>query len=84
MYYRSLPAQIIDGKRIAGDVLKEIRVETDEWIAQGNRAPQLTVVLVGEDPASSVYVKNKAKAASKAGTYHSSFHFVISVFTLKI
>nr|XP_054773603.1 bifunctional methylenetetrahydrofolate dehydrogenase/cyclohydrolase, mitochondrial-like [Lytechinus pictus] len=62
-----LPAQIIDGKKIADDVLKEIKAETDEWIAQGNRPPQLSVVLVGEDPASSVYVKNKARAASRAG-----------------
>ncbi|XP_041485251.1 bifunctional methylenetetrahydrofolate dehydrogenase/cyclohydrolase, mitochondrial-like [Lytechinus variegatus] len=64
---RCLPAQIIDGKKIADDVLKEIKAETDEWIAQGNRPPQLSVVLVGEDPASSVYVKNKARAASRAG-----------------
>ncbi|XP_072165522.1 bifunctional methylenetetrahydrofolate dehydrogenase/cyclohydrolase, mitochondrial-like [Diadema setosum] len=60
-------AQLIDGKRIADDVLGEIKVENDQWVAKGNRPPSLSVVLVGEDPASSVYVKNKTKAAARAG-----------------
>ncbi|KAG8331964.1 hypothetical protein J6590_031209 [Homalodisca vitripennis] len=41
--------------------------ETDEWVAQGNRRPQLTAILVGEDPASTTYVKNKMKAAKQVG-----------------
>jgi len=62
-----LKAQIIDGARIAQDIRKELKVEVDEWVAQGNRRPHLTALLVGEDPASATYVKNKMQAAREIG-----------------
>ncbi|MEK0314260.1 bifunctional methylenetetrahydrofolate dehydrogenase/methenyltetrahydrofolate cyclohydrolase FolD [Cohnella sp. 56] len=61
-------AQIIDGKRIAGEIRGEIRRET-ESLAERRVKPGLAVVLVGEDPASQVYVRNKAKACEELGFY---------------
>lgn len=58
--------RIIDGKGIAADVRAEVAAKTQVLAAQGV-VPGLTVVLVGEDPASQIYVRNKDKAASGAG-----------------
>lgn len=54
-------AQLIDGKQIAEDIRGELRTQIADWVAAGHRAPQLTCVLVGEDPASQTYVRNKMK-----------------------
>lgn len=55
-------AKIIDGKKIAQDIREELREQVQLWMNKENqRAPQLTAVLVGEDPASHTYVKNKMK-----------------------
>ncbi|MDO5536118.1 MAG: bifunctional methylenetetrahydrofolate dehydrogenase/methenyltetrahydrofolate cyclohydrolase FolD [Desulfovibrionaceae bacterium] len=58
---------LIDGKKIAQDVREEIRIEVEEAGARGLRAPGLAVILVGEDPASQVYVRNKERACQQAG-----------------
>lgn len=58
--------QLLDGKAVAKAVRAEVRVAADRLRA-GGTAPGLRVVLVGEDPASQVYVKNKDRAATKAG-----------------
>ncbi|XP_050526028.1 bifunctional methylenetetrahydrofolate dehydrogenase/cyclohydrolase, mitochondrial [Daktulosphaira vitifoliae] len=63
----SCKAKIIDGKIIANTILKELKLETTEWIAKGHRAPCLVAVLVGEDAASKIYVNNKIKAAKVVG-----------------
>lgn len=62
-----LKAKLIDGKSIANTILKELRIETEEWVSKGNRTPQLVAVLVGQDPASQIYVKNKMNAAKVVG-----------------
>jgi methylenetetrahydrofolate dehydrogenase(NAD+)/5,10-methenyltetrahydrofolate cyclohydrolase len=67
--FYSKKAKIIDGRRIAKDIQQEIKVEIEEWLAAGHRRPQLTAVLVGDDPASSTYVRNKMKAAKNVGMY---------------
>lgn len=67
IFYYRLKAKLIDGKQIAKDIISELRQETEQWMAQGHRAPQLTAILVGEDPASTTYVKNKMKAAKEVG-----------------
>lgn len=54
-------AQIIDGKKIAEDIRTELRTQIEQWVAEGHRAPQLTALLIGEDPASRTYVNNKMK-----------------------
>lgn len=64
-----LKAKVIDGKSIANTILNELRVETQEWVLKGHRAPRLVAVLVGQDPASKIYVTNKMKAAKFVGYY---------------
>ena len=59
-------AQIIDGKAISQAVKDEIKARTAELSAKGITAT-LAVILVGEDPASQVYVKNKKKACEYCG-----------------
>ena len=61
------PARILDGKRIADTLLDELRVRVDARIAAGRARPGLAVVLVGGDPASQSYVRNKRRAAEKVG-----------------
>ncbi|KAG5683039.1 hypothetical protein PVAND_012346 [Polypedilum vanderplanki] len=63
-----IEAKIIDGKKISEEIKIELREQIKEWMQQENvRAPQLTCILVGEDSASQVYVKNKMKAANDVG-----------------
>lgn len=56
-------SQIIDGKKISAEIRNELSAQIKQWMADGNRAPQLTAILIGEDPASSVYVNNKMKVS---------------------
>src|SRR5690349_25015300 len=58
---------LIDGKAIAQDVRNEIRDEVAAWVAAGHEPPGLATVLVGDDPASAVYVNGKQKACAEAG-----------------
>ncbi|MGD8605713.1 MAG: bifunctional methylenetetrahydrofolate dehydrogenase/methenyltetrahydrofolate cyclohydrolase FolD [Myxococcales bacterium] len=60
-------AQLIDGKELAKEVRAEVKARAEAFRATHNRAPGLDVVLVGDDPASQVYVRNKERAASKCG-----------------
>jgi methylenetetrahydrofolate dehydrogenase (NADP+) / methenyltetrahydrofolate cyclohydrolase len=61
-----MAATIIDGKAIAAKVRGEVAAGVAELVAQGT-TPGLAVVLVGDDPASAVYVRNKGKAAAECG-----------------
>lgn len=60
-----MSAEIIDGKAVAQKVRTEVRTEADRLRERGV-VPGLAVVLVGDDPASQVYVRNKTKAAAEA------------------
>lgn len=62
-----MSAQILDGKITADQIRTEIAAEVQRWCAAGNPAPTLAAVLVGDDPASQVYVRNKEKACEKVG-----------------
>ncbi|MFS0773122.1 bifunctional methylenetetrahydrofolate dehydrogenase/methenyltetrahydrofolate cyclohydrolase FolD [Sphingomonas sp. 1P08PE] len=62
-----MTARIIDGKAIAADLRARIGREVVPFRAAAGRAPGLAVVLVGEDPASSVYVRSKGRATREAG-----------------
>lgn len=66
--------QIIDGKKLAGLVRQEWKSRAEQLIQQGIK-PGLAVIIVGEDPASSIYVKNKVKACSEAGIYSEVHRF---------
>ncbi|HSR65709.1 MAG TPA: tetrahydrofolate dehydrogenase/cyclohydrolase catalytic domain-containing protein, partial [Xanthomonadaceae bacterium] len=63
----SHPARILDGKRIADALLDDLKARVDARLAAGKPRPGLAVVLVGDDPASAVYVRNKRRAAEKVG-----------------
>jgi methylenetetrahydrofolate dehydrogenase (NADP+)/methenyltetrahydrofolate cyclohydrolase len=58
----------INGKEIVATIRAEIKMEVDGLMAQDLR-PGLAVILAGDDPASAVYVRNKAKACEEAGIY---------------
>ena len=62
-----MPAKILDGKRIADDLLADLKRQVDARIAAGKAPPGLAVVLVGSDPASQSYVRNKRRAAGIVG-----------------
>ena len=65
--YKSMSAQIISGKAIAEDMLNGIKSRITQRLGAGKRAPSLAVILVGGDPASSIYVRNKRLACEKVG-----------------
>src|SRR5512143_2371261 len=62
-----MSAKLIDGKAIAASVRAAVKEGVAAFTARTGVRPGLTVVLVGDDPASQVYVRNKGKAASEAG-----------------
>lgn len=59
--------EILDGRAVARKVVEGVATDAARFLEQHGRQPGLHVVLVGEDPASQVYVRNKEKAARKAG-----------------
>ena len=66
-YQYPMTAQILDGKAISADIRAELKTRIDAHTAQDETRPGLAVVLVGDDPASHVYVRNKERACSEAG-----------------
>jgi methylenetetrahydrofolate dehydrogenase (NADP+)/methenyltetrahydrofolate cyclohydrolase len=62
-----MSAQIINGKAIAEAMLDEMKTRVEARVARGKRAPTLAVILVGADPASHIYVRNKRLACEKVG-----------------
>ena len=68
-----MSAQIIDGKRIADNLLAEIRQTVVQRINNGQRPPGLAVILIGDHPASAIYVRNKRKACELTGVRSLAF-----------
>ena len=66
-------ANIIDGKRISAEIRAEIKAETEAFAAEHGYRPGLAVIIVGEDPASQVYVRNKRKACEEVGFYSEAY-----------
>lgn len=62
-----MSARIIDGEAIAAAVRADVATEIEAFMAQGRPAPKLAVVLVGDDPASHVYVRMKERDAASVG-----------------
>ena len=62
-----MTARVIDGKAIAAEIRAEVRSEVSALVARDGVTPGLATVLVGEDPASRVYVSAKRKACAQAG-----------------
>jgi methylenetetrahydrofolate dehydrogenase (NADP+)/methenyltetrahydrofolate cyclohydrolase len=68
-----MSARIIDGKSIATNLRQQVRAQIDKRLVAGQRRPGLAVVLVGNDPASEIYVKNKRRACEEAGLLSRSY-----------
>ena len=64
-----MTARILDGKRIADALLDSLKAQVDARLAAGKSRPGLAVVLVGDNPASQVYVRNKVKACEDNGLH---------------
>lgn len=62
-----MSANIIDGKQIGQEIRDEVKTAVDDRLKRGLSAPGLATVLVGENPASQVYVRSKQKACAEAG-----------------
>jgi len=58
---------IIDGKKVAQDIRAELKTDIDKIKGGGRGVPGLVAILVGEDPASQIYIRNKAKACDEVG-----------------
>lgn len=65
-------AIIIDGKKVSAQVKEQVKIETEELVKKGIK-PGLAVIIVGDDPASRVYVNNKKKACEKVGFLSKEF-----------
>lgn len=63
--------EILDGRQLAKDIRAELAAEVEQLTAGGTRPPHLAAVLVGDDPASQAYVRNKVRSCEKVG-YQSS------------
>ena len=59
--------ELIDGKKIADDIKKEIAIEVEKMVAEGQKRPHLAAVLVGHDGGSETYVAHKVKACEQCG-----------------
>lgn len=59
--------ELIDGKKIADDIKKEIAIQVEEMVAQGKKRPHLAAILVGHDGGSETYVAHKVKACEQCG-----------------
>lgn len=69
-------AKLISGLTIAKEIREELKQHIIEWEEEGHRAPHLTAVLIGEDPASHTYVNNKIKVSLVIVTHlFSTLHF---------
>ncbi|KFH20127.1 methenyltetrahydrofolate cyclohydrolase [Brucella abortus 544] len=66
-------AQLIDGKKLAEDVVSTVKTETEKTCGSDRRRSRYCVVIVGEDPASQVYVASKSRKAKECG-FHSVQH----------
>ena len=62
-----MPARIIDGAAVAAELRQDVRREVAQWVADGHEPPALATVLVGDDPASAIYVGGKQKACKEVG-----------------
>ena len=62
-----MSARIIDGRSLAAHIKREVRARTDALAATGALRPSLAVVMVGDNPASGIYVRNKRLACEEAG-----------------
>jgi methylenetetrahydrofolate dehydrogenase (NADP+)/methenyltetrahydrofolate cyclohydrolase len=59
--------KLLDGKKLSGELKDEIKIKVDTYLSQGHRAPKLCAILVGENPASQSYIRNKVRSCDRVG-----------------
>ena len=69
-----MSAKLIDGRQLAEEVRSEVAEGVRELVATSGVTPGLAALLVGDDPASAVYVRNKARACQEVGMVNETFH----------
>ncbi len=69
-----MSAKLIDGRQLAEEVRSEVAEGVRELLASSGVTPGLAALLVGDDPASAVYVRNKARACQEVGMVNETFH----------
>lgn len=74
-----MSAQLIDGKKVAEITRAQIREDVKSWMNQGNRAPFLQVIQVGQDPASSTYIGAKTRACNDVGIETGTAHLADTI-----
>ena len=73
-----MSAKVIDGSQLAAEVRAEVAAGVQELSARTGVTPGLAAVLVGEDPASAIYVRNKGRACQEAGILSKTFHLGVT------
>lgn len=76
--FYTMPAQIIDGKEIARQLRQTVKQRVQQRLDSGLSAPGLAVVLIGEDHASQIYVRNKRKACEETGIISKAYDLPIN------
>ncbi len=69
-----MTARILDGREVASRIEQEVRAEVDRFVRAHDMSPCLAAILVGDHPASALYVRNKARAAGRVGMRSEVFH----------
>jgi methylenetetrahydrofolate dehydrogenase (NADP+)/methenyltetrahydrofolate cyclohydrolase len=69
-----MTARILDGNALAKSIRETLAAEIKSWSAQGYRKPGLAVILVGDDPASAVYVNGKRRDCEEVGVHSKTLH----------
>lgn len=77
-------ATILDGKKVAGDIKSEISLKVQEYKDKGLRAPNLAILIVGDDGASHTYVSGKIKACKSVGFDYTLMHFASTISETKL
>ena len=77
-------AKVIDGKAIAAQIREEVKEEVAELTAKYGMPPGLEVILIGDDPASAIYVRNKGRASDKVGIRSQTHHLPATVTTEEV
>ena len=74
-----MPARVLNGNELAADFRAEVTAGVADLVASGGPTPGLAAILVGNDPASGVYVRNKGRACEQAGIFSEIFYMPADV-----
>jgi methylenetetrahydrofolate dehydrogenase (NADP+)/methenyltetrahydrofolate cyclohydrolase len=79
-----MTAKIIDGKAMAAQIREEVKEEVAELTAKYGRQPGLAVILIGDNPASAIYVRNKGRACENVSIRSETHHLAATVTTEEV